>query len=87
MRNFILGLFLGLATISCASVQYKVYVLRYREGKLNARDPKDDLPISACDDTALSKANCYVITRSEYQKLLRDMAEKERRLIACEKER
>jgi hypothetical protein len=85
VRNFLIGLFLGFTVISCASVQYTVYVLRFREGKLNARVAKDDLPISVCDDTAQSKANCYVILRSEYQKLLRDMAEKDRLLSACQR--
>lgn len=85
MKNFIIGLFVGLACISCATVQYQVFVLKYREGMLYAHDQKNDLPISVCDDTPQSKANCYVVLRSEYQKMIRDMTEKDRRLKECEK--
>lgn len=85
MKNFLIGLFIGLACVSCASVQYKVYVLKYRQGMLFAHLPKDDLPISVCDDTAQSKAMCYVVLKDEYAKMLRDAAEKDRLLQACEK--
>lgn len=76
------------ALISCASteLQYRYFVLRSKEQKLNAKDPKDDLPLSICDDTPESKAQCYVIRRDEFSKILRDLAEKDQRLKACEKQ-
>ena len=85
MRKFILGLGLGLVLVSCASFNYTVYVLKYREGKLNAKDPKNDLPISICDDTPQSKANCYVMLRADYMQIRADYIELQRRLKACEK--
>lgn len=84
MNKFMLGLGLGLVLVSCGSTGYTYYVLKYREGKLNARNPKDDLPISICDDTARSKANCYVILRDEKIKIERDIIELRERLKACE---
>lgn len=85
LKGFALGLGLGLVLLSCASFKYNVYVLRYREGKLNHKKPEKDLPISVCDDTPQSKANCYVMLRGDYQLLRADYIDMERRLEACEK--
>lgn len=69
---------IGLAGHSCTSTKlnYPVYVLRVKENKLNAHDPKDDLPLSVCEDTPQSMANCYVILRGDYIRLRRDLADK-----------
>ena len=85
MRKFILGLGMGLILTACASFDYNVFVLRYKEGKLNSKDPKNDLPISICDDTPQSKANCYVLLRADYIQVRSDFIEMQRRLKACEK--
>ncbi len=76
LMNLLLAL-IGMLGLSCAHrPKYPIYVLRYKEGKLNAHNPKDDLPISVCDDTAQSKANCYIILRGDYIRLMRDFTEK-----------
>lgn len=85
MRNIALGILVSLLFVSCTSRSYNYYVLRYREGRLNAHDPKDDLPISVCDDTVQSKANCYVVLRAEYIKIQSDLIEYRRQLAACQK--
>ena len=87
MRAFIVGLFLGLTLTACATFPYKYYVLRYREGRLNghASDGSQDLPISICDDTAASKANCFVMLRGDFIQLQKDMDAQKRELDACEK--
>lgn len=85
MKKFLFGVSLGLVITACASFNYTVYVLKYREGRLNAKDPSKDLPISVCDDTPNSKANCYVMLRSDYALLRSDYIEMQKRLKACEK--
>lgn len=85
--SFIAGLSLGLLVVACASRSYPVYVLRYREGRLNAHESKNDLPISVCDDTAQSRANCYVMLRSDYIKLSSDLIEIKNQLASCQKEK
>lgn len=85
MRGFILGLFLGLTLVACASFPYRHYVLHYRQGVLSAHDPKDDLPISVCDDTIRSKANCWVMLEADFTQLQKDMIEQKKELDACQK--
>jgi hypothetical protein len=85
VKHFILGLSLGLALVACASREYKVYVLSTKDQTLRGPELRDDLPISVCDETPQSKANCYVMLRAEYIKLRNDLIEYKRRLQACEK--
>lgn len=85
LKPFALGLGLGLVLVSCASFKYNVYVLKYREGKLNGKTEAKDLPISVCDDTPNSKANCYVMLRADYLLMRSDWIEMDKRLKACEK--
>lgn len=76
MKRF-LQLIVLVGLVDCTSVQpsidYRVYVLNLKEQKLWANDSKDDLPISVCNDTLQSKANCYIFLREEYIKLRRDL--------------
>lgn len=76
MNLLLVLILLGGLSSACSTlkVNYPVYVLRVKEGKLNAHEEKDDLPLSVCDDTAQSKANCYVILRGDYIRLMRDLA-------------
>lgn len=84
---FATGLFLGLTLVACASFPYKHFVLHYRQGILSGPDPKgkQDLPISVCDDTIQSKANCYVMLRADFIQLEKDMDAQKRELDACQK--
>lgn len=57
-----------------ASFNYRVYTLeadRY-EGKLRARDPKNDLDLSECAPKAKEQDPCYVFKRSEIMRLRSD---------------
>ena len=85
MRNFIIGLALGLVVVACGTTKYKYYVLKAREGKLNCKTEAEDLPISACDDTPQSKAVCFVVFRDEKMKMERDLVELRRRLQDAER--
>lgn len=86
MKHFLLGLLMGLSVLSCATRSYQVYNLRYRQGRLNdLKDSSKDLPISVCDDTIQSKANCYVLLRADYIKFRSDFIEIQQQLAACQK--
>lgn len=76
----VLSTLMSLAGLSaCVShLQYPIYVLNVKEQKLYAHDSKNDLPISVCEETPQSKANCYVILRGDYIRLRRDLAEKQK---------
>jgi len=57
-----------------ASFNYRVYVLeadKY-EGKLKARDPKNDLELSECAPSSNVKDKCYVFKREEIMRLRTD---------------
>lgn len=84
MTKLFIMLMLAVGLSSCTTLSYHPYVLRLKDQKLNAHEAKDDLPLSICDDTVDSKANCYVFRRVDYENLMRDLAEKTEELKACQ---
>lgn len=86
MRKLLVSLGLLVSVVACAMRTYPYYILRYRQGTLNhPTDGSKSLPISECDDTALSRANCYVMLRADFIKLNSDLIEAQRQLAACQK--
>ena len=80
-------LLLFLALTSCAATfPYRWYGLDCGqcEGKLLAKDEKDDLPLTTCLPDEDGKGKCGVFTFQELDRLRSDYAEMRERLKACD---
>lgn len=81
----------AMATSSCSAADYKTYGINADQTgaviSYLAKEPKDDLPPSVCAPRANVQFPCRMIEVDEYAKALRDLAELNERLRACEKDR
>lgn len=83
-------LVLGFVLAGCVSATYARYNLNlpdgcYRDGKLLAHDPKDDLPLEVCKPDTVSKMKCVTLLSAVYERQLIDQSNCEQDLTACEK--
>lgn len=99
LKNFTMGLLLGVLLVGCAGAAkfgYKYYGLDLPDydGKLLGPAEKDDLPFRQCqpDDfvTAsdvhdLSKGKCVVLFSDEFFRLKADLMDTRQKLIECQK--
>ena len=95
-RSFVLGFLSCLFLLGCAGFAYRNYGLEgvnYVDGKLLAKEPKDDLPFSACkpdevqnpDGTVTLSRKCIVMFIPEFIAFKKDYEDLKTRLVACEK--
>jgi len=83
------SLILLVGLTNCASqpmtpTSYDVYILNIKKNKLMGKEESQDLPLEACADTDVSKAQCYVLFKKEYQKLMYELIESRIMAESCE---
>jgi hypothetical protein len=79
----------GFLLAGCVSASYAHYNLQlpdgcYRDGKLLAHNPKDDLPLTVCQPDAGNKMKCVTLLSSVYERQLIDLSNCQLDLNACE---
>jgi hypothetical protein len=81
----------GFILAGCVSASYATYNLSfpsdgcYKDGKLLAHDPKNDLPLTVCQPDASSQMKCTVLQTTVYEQEQIDESNCQQDLIACQK--
>lgn len=86
MKNFTLGILVGVLLVGCAGFSYKYYGLSADsyEGKLLGPKPEDDLPFAECKPTDADKSPCVVVKAKVWFALKTDYEQMEEALKACQ---
>lgn len=87
LKVFAVSLCLILFGCGMASFNYTVYGLNAKsyEGTLQAHNPKDDLPLSACAPEGKKSGKCVVVLANEYYRLKNDYLATKQALIDLQK--
>lgn len=91
LNNFWGGLFVASALWSCAAATtipwpyYGLQLAQYKDGRLLAVDPKNDLDISFCQPASGKKGKCIVMDGGDFYAFKQDDLQCHVDLTACQK--
>lgn len=84
-RSLAVAALLSFALMACGSFQYRYYGIDAQswEGRLLARDEKDDLPLRTCEPDDQVKGKCVVMLVDEFERMRAEREELVERLKKC----
>lgn len=92
MKNFFAGMVVGFLVLGCAAATttipwpyYGLQLAEYKNGKLLALDPKNDLDISFCTPASGKKGKCVIMDGPDFYAFKADDLKCHVDLTSCEK--
>lgn len=81
--GFLVGFALCFALVACAGFKYRYYSLDLEvwSGTLQGNEPKNDLPFSVCEPTAIDRNPCVVMLRDDFFRMKERYLAMERQLL------
>jgi hypothetical protein len=84
MRQFGLGILLGISLMACAGFKYRYYGIDPEAGLLLGSKPSEDRSLKECQGDSTQKGKCVVLFVAEFERLRADYINAQERLKKCE---